>query len=384
MRQLDALTSLRFVAAFAVMIFHYDRYYFPEEHRNTVIQLGSTGVTFFFVLSGFILAYTYHLTDLSDPATRGRYFRARFARIYPVYLLSLVVSLPWFAAWVAKTPSPLGGLMASGAVLAPLGLQAWVPGAACSLNCASWSISVEILFYLLFPFLLPLVMRRPVGFAIVALVLWAAFGAVASYAWSHYAPGVSLIEPEPAGQGAMLLSQAIKYDPLLRLPEFLAGLSLFALWQRLRVPAAGALAVAGLFGILLVAAYDRIPQPLMHNGLTMLVWVPLVLVGANLRSESLPGALFASRPALFLGRISYAFYLFHIPVYAMLATLDRAVLHGLLMQHPWPAALATTAIALIVAAIVHLLVEEPARRALLRPGGWPRLLRSGATPGVVA
>ncbi|GLS42260.1 acyltransferase family protein [Methylobacterium brachythecii] len=385
---LPALTSLRFFAAFYVLVFHYDRFFFPDGPRNTAILLGHTGVTFFFVLSGFILAYTYHAVDFGDRIVRRRYLLARFARIYPAFLLSLAISLPWFAAWVLKSEPPLKWLMASGAVLAPLGLHAWVPGAACSLNCASWSISVEAFFYLLFPLLLPLVLRRPVEYALAALGLWAVFGAFGTLLWNRYAPGVSLIEPEPAGATAMLLAQGIKYDPLLRLPEFIAGLVLFAWWQRMR-PAAppdasdrrGSLAkpflgAAALAAIVLVLIDPYVPGPLMHNGLSALAWAPLILAGAELR-----GGILASAPLVFLGRISFALYLLHLPAYAAINSLDRA-LHGAITgPSPWLGVALATALSLALAALVHLYVEEPARRALL--GGGLRLFASRAE-GTVA
>ncbi|GEP00314.1 acyltransferase family protein [Methylobacterium haplocladii] len=388
---LPVLTALRFFAAFYVLVFHYDRFFFPDATRNTVILLGHTGVTFFFILSGFILAYTYHAVDLGDRLARRRYLWARFARVYPAFLLSLAISLPWFAAWVLKTAPPLKWAMASGAVLAPLGLHAWVPGAACSLNCASWSISVEVFFYLLFPLLLPLVLRRPTEYALAALGLWAVFGAFCTMLWNRYAPGVSLIEPEPAGTVAVLLAQGIKYNPLLRLPEFIAGLVLFAGWQWMRRPASANgvpprgragpfLAAAALAALVLVLIEPYVPAPLMHNGLTVLAWAPLVLAGADLR-----GGFLASAPLVFLGRISFALYLLHMPAYAVVNTVDRA-LHGAISGvSPWLAAGAATLLALVAASLVHLLVEEPARRLLLRATFAPRLpalFSRSATPGI--
>lgn len=385
---LPALTSLRFFAAFYVLVFHYDRFFFPDGPHHTAILLGHTGVTFFFVLSGFILAYTYHAVDLGDRTVRRRYLLARFARIYPAYLLSLAISLPWFAAWVLKSAPPLKWMMASAAVLAPLGLHAWVPGAACSLNCASWSISVEAFFYLLFPLLLPLVLRRPAEYALAALGLWAVFGAFGTLIWNRYAPGVSLIEPEPAGSAAMLLAQGIKYNPLLRLPEFITGLVLFAWWRRMyaaapagEFPLRGSLAkpflaAAALAAVILVLIEPYVPGPLMHNGLSAFAWAPLILAGAELR-----GGILASAPLVFLGRISFALYLLHLPAYAAINSLDRA-LHGAITgASPWLGVALSTALALALAALVHLFVEEPARRALL--GGRLWLSASRAERAVV-
>ncbi|GBU16197.1 MULTISPECIES: acyltransferase [Methylobacterium] len=358
---LPALTSLRFLAAVYVVAFHYDRYYFAAAPRLDVIGLGFTGVTFFFVLSGFILAYNYCGVDLSAPEARGRFYRARLARVYPLFLLSLALHLPWFAGWVMKSEPPLQGLMASGAVLAPLGLHAWLPGAACSLNCPSWSISVEIFFYALFPVLLPLVLRRPSRALFATLALWGGLAAIATLVWSAYGAGVSLIEPEPGGLLPVLAAQFIKYFPLMHLPEFMAGLLLFTLWQRVRppVPVLLALSAAGFAATL--ALMHAAPQAVVHNGLSILAWGPLILAGAGMR-----GGPLCARPLVFLGKVSFALYLLHIPVYAALNTIDRAVLHGALLAHPWLGATVASLAALAAATLAHLLVEEPARRLILR------------------
>ena len=364
--QLDALTALRFLAAAYVVLFHYDRFFFPDAPRRDWILLGFSGVTFFFVLSGFILAHTYRAVDLADPAARARFYRARAARIAPLYLVSLLLGLPWFLAWVMKSTPPLQPLLAMGGVLAPLGLHAWLPGAACSLNCPSWSISVEVLFYVLFPVLLPLVLRRPGAYAVAALALWCVFAAFASLLWSRLAPGVSLIEPEPGGTLAILLAQAIKYDPLLHLPAFLAGLALYALFRDRRLPVPALLAASGAAFLLLLAAFPFVPQPAMHTGLTVLVWAPLILAGAAIRRGPL-----VSAPLVYLGRISFAVYLVHTPAYAVVGTLDRALLHGRLAANPALSAGLAVALTLAAAVLLHHLVEEPARRRILR-GARPR------------
>src|SRR5713101_642898 len=92
---IKALTSLRFFAAVHVILFHMTMNRigtYPLLVRNFLLA-SPIGVVFFFVLSGFILTYNYVRKD--KPVTDSRSFwRARFARIYPVYVLSLGVGLP--------------------------------------------------------------------------------------------------------------------------------------------------------------------------------------------------------------------------------------------------------------------------------------------------
>jgi peptidoglycan/LPS O-acetylase OafA/YrhL len=364
---LPALTALRFVAAAYVVVFHYAAFFFADAAIPGVVRLGYSGVTFFFLLSGFILAYTYRDVDLTDRAARARFAWARVARVYPVYLLCLVLALPWFVAWVAKSAPPLQGLMAAGAVLAPLGLHAWVPGAACALDCPSWSVSVEVVFYALFPLLLPLALGAPGRTARLTLAAWIVLTGGAALAFARYAPGISLIGPEPGGAGPVLLAQAIKYNPLMRLPEFVAGLLLYGAWTHWRLPTPALLAAAALAGLALVATAPHLPEVLLHNGLTALAWAPLILAGAQLRGGPLvtPGFVF-------LGRISFALYLIHVPAYALVNSLDRIALGGRLAAAPWLGAGLAAALALALSVLLHRGLEEPARRRILRWAGRPR------------
>src|SRR6185437_10634847 len=87
-----------FFAAMQVVVFHFAQIRVenaPLPIRNLVAS-GYTGVSLFFVLSGFILAYNYLDKDLSWRGGARFFLIARFARIYPVYALGLLVSIPFF------------------------------------------------------------------------------------------------------------------------------------------------------------------------------------------------------------------------------------------------------------------------------------------------
>ena len=191
---------------------------------RALVGSGYVGVSLFFVLSGFVLTYTYHDSLRDGTATRGAFVAARVARIYPVYLLSLLVALPplfWLVAskgvrmqygWLAGITGMYAGL-----------LQAWDPRRACVLNCPAWSLSDEAFFYLAFLLVLPVVARW--GLRRLATA------AVAAYALALLAPVLYLVL-RPDGAVAATpdarVSQAywlavVKYNPLIRLPEFVMG-----------------------------------------------------------------------------------------------------------------------------------------------------------------
>src|SRR4051794_30823970 len=82
--KIDTLTSLRFFAAFAIVLYHIP-VTLPKLYNGNAFLLFGYGVDFFFVLSGYVLGVTYGYREQFDTAD---YFRRRFARIYPVYLLT--------------------------------------------------------------------------------------------------------------------------------------------------------------------------------------------------------------------------------------------------------------------------------------------------------
>src|SRR5687768_14460819 len=99
---IPALTSLRFFAAFYVLVFHSGGPALTDSGRlpallDNFLMNGYLGVTFFFVLSGFILTYVYYGKLMTQEETT-RYAAARFARVYPVYLLSLLLMVPFVSS----------------------------------------------------------------------------------------------------------------------------------------------------------------------------------------------------------------------------------------------------------------------------------------------
>lgn len=340
------LTSLRFFAALAVFFFHASLFFLGTSVLSTVKVLafaGPTGVSFFFVLSGFVLTWSHR------PGDRSRdFFRRRFARIYPLHLLS------WLAAGILLTG--LGfDLSGAGAALSAVLLQAWVPSrdVLYAMDAPSWSLSCEAFFYALFPFVLPSLTRlrpRAQALAMAALVVVVAGLAVVGPALTRAVDGPDGYVPE--------------FLPLARLPEFLLG-ALLALavrggwWPRIPFAAAATLTLgAGLAVGFAETTRFRI----------LVTLAPFVLlIGAAVQTELADGRRgFLRHPwAIRLGQWSYAFYLVHglvIIGFVRLAGHHRLSTAGALF---WTIAslLASTAIS----AAAFLLVERPLERRL-RPG----------------
>jgi peptidoglycan/LPS O-acetylase OafA/YrhL len=152
---LPILTSLRFFAAAEVVVYHYSAdLSIPTDFFSGLAAGGYEAVTFFFVLSGFILTYVYTSARERDSfinVSTSEFWKARIARISPAYFLGLLLLLPSFvySALIAKI-LPIE-LFILGLLLVPVFLQAWWPPAALLWNIPAWSLSIECFFYALFP-----------------------------------------------------------------------------------------------------------------------------------------------------------------------------------------------------------------------------------------
>ena len=318
---LDALTGLRLFLALNIMNYHFGLEQFrsaPAFIRN-IVDAGHVGVNLFFVMTGFILSYVYLDAKSARPLNARRFWIARFSRLYPVYLLGLLLWLPFLPQKIAD--EKLTGFTIFGVLLSvPSLTQAWFPGAACQWNCPGWSASTDAFFYLVFPlvaaFLYPRIrFDRPWKILVWVGGLWLA----------SLVPPALYMFAEATGEfvgGYHFWLAALKYHPLARTPEFLIGLMLGKYfltllergpiserWGRAGTVAAGAV-------LLLLCVSPVIPYPLLHNGL-LLPLLAVVVLGL----ASGHGALtrFLSIPRFVgLGEASYCLYILHNPIWEVL------------------------------------------------------------------
>ena len=359
--RLPALTSLRFFAALHVFCFHLAalRIVRGKSLFYDVARIGYVGVGLFFVLSGFILVYTYAGRDF----TPGEFWRARFARIYPAYAFSLLVTLPLFlyAVWHTRwtvVPWPVEHLRL-GMFLQITLLHAWVPPAALMWNTVSWSLSVEAFFYFLFPYLLKSFARfSGVWLIVVGVLSWfVSLGITAIYNVLN-PDGLRLINSD--SYDAFWLS-VVKFNPLVRLPEFLIGMACGFYFLRARassklgIPLVG----GGLLALGTVIGFSgRIPYPLLHTSLLAPAFAAIIYGLAQARSLT----VLNFRPMVLLGDASYSFYLLH-------SFLIGVCFFGLGVEfRQWGTMgiLLCLAITCGLSILVYLFLEEPARRSLRR------------------
>ncbi|MCX5412627.1 acyltransferase [Streptomyces sp. NBC_00059] len=361
--RLASLTGLRFWAALVVVLYHLSRLTGKLPLISDVTWYGRTGVTFFFVLSGFVLAWTYDGKTVPAAVFLWR----RFARIWPLLAVSTIVSV---TVWRV-----LGTDFSWRGVAATLGLiNSWAPGRAYLVggNPAAWSLSDEAWFYLLFPLLLMLpLLRSARGRTWCAVVLCLASAAV-------WVSGSLFTEPS-------LRVWALDYFPPTRTLQFVlgvvAGLAVKRGWRPpVGLPVAIALVVAG--HIALVPWSRAVTDSLWYSpySASHLLSAPLfaLLVAAAARADLEGRRTGLSGPwTVRLGQWSFAWYLFHeIVIRALLGVLGRPVTQ-LETARIW---LLTLVISLAVAAVAYHWVEHPLERLLRRagPGGARRAAPAGS------
>jgi len=350
---LPALTGIRTFLAVNIVFFHFSNpaWFGPFA---PVVNNGYTGVSFFFLLSGFILSYNY--ADRGGSLNKREFWLARFSRLYPVYILSLLISFHMLQMeWQYQTRTHF----IEGIILTPLLLQGFSPLLATFWNTVAWTLSSEVMLYIAFPWLVK--MKWPqsarklilivIGCWLVGLIL------PSLYVW---------INPDGLAHadrfsGGMWL-RALKFTPPPYILTFFAGLMLGKLqnvlvlskWQRFAVALTGVVAAA-LFYHYLVAI---VPYPMVHGGMMTPIFA-LIIIG--LGGPHPISGFFGWKPFVLIGEATYCLYLLHFNSWNLIHDHHLWDHLHLVKYDPWVSYILLVVIAL---AAYHL-VENPCRKWIL-------------------
>ena len=349
--KIHALTSLRFFAAFMVMLYHTTPAWIPGWTAIPVLPkftgMGFTAVPFFFLLSGYILAVVYLRRD--TPINKSAFFTARFARIYPLFLLTLIADTPNLFSSRVYMYGLHSDSQNIGDFCCKSDHAARVDSSASGIDNPNWSLATETVFYISFPFLAPALWRlRSRGVWILSILLWTV-SQICIYLLSFH-----------LNEGVM------KNNPLLHMPTFLLGI-LLARWQTLqqathrRSPGTSLGVWIGLFfavsGFCAVTYWqDSIPPTLIGHVLLAPVFACAIWVfSAN---DHIFSKLLSFSWLIVLGEASYGLYLIHIPVAHFWEWMGWSKITSL-----YPVYLLTP---VILSVFSFYFVETPARRWILK------------------
>ncbi|GAA5089687.1 acyltransferase family protein [Nocardia iowensis] len=375
--RLPSLTGLRFFAALSVFIFHamlpnspippflpVNFFADPQLAHNSAVvvgKLGFLGVSFFFILSGFVLTWSW-----KEGQSKLLFIRRRIVKIFPNHLTLWVVCMVLFAAAITPWKSWLPNFFL---------IHAWFPQnyINAGVNTPSWTLSCEFLFYVLFPFLVPLILRIPakyLWYGAAAMVLGMAAVELVNV---HLIPSSEKSELTPIPVLQLWFGYLF---PPVRLFEFFLGVfiaRIVAEGRWLRVPIWATL--LGCLAGYLVAMYTPFVV-----GFFLATAIPLaLLIGAAATSDIEGRSRFlSSRFVVWLGDISFAFYicqgvaLFYVR-HQMGDVAFSAPIAILVI-------LALFFLNILMAWLLHTFVESPAMRHLARPKRKPKPAAPASVP----
>ncbi|HZQ42164.1 MAG TPA: acyltransferase [Acidobacteriaceae bacterium] len=359
---LPALTGIRSLLALTIMLFHFTPSGLtwaahPRFTLYPIINIGYVFVSFFFVISGFILYYNY--AERPGGVNAIDFWVARASRLYPIYLLTMLVSIPMLAAeWHARSHTQF----VAGVITTPLLIQGFFPRLATFWNTVSWTLSCEVALYLLFPWLVKLKLPKGVP-KLVAMgaVLWLL--GMAPHAW-YLATNPDHLAHAPDRYSGGVYIDFLKYTPLPYLCTFLCGITIGRIHQQARLGVRGRMMVglAG-FAIAWFCCYhlaDDMPYILVHGGLLTPVFGMIIL---GLAGPSPLATIFSWRPLVAIGTSTYCLYLLHFNAYQLIH--DYHLPERLHVQwiDPW----ISYAVIVLVAMAARKWVEHPFQIAI---GNW--------------
>ncbi len=383
MKHLKPLTSLRFFAAFVVVLCHV-RYTHQQQMPLwawNFCKNGFVGVNLFFVLSGFVIAYNYGEKFLEKTTTFGKFMLARFARIWPAFITALILAFPVYVlhdkAILHKFPLMLPVHL--------LLIHNWFPSLGASWLSPSWTIGTEWGFYLMFPLFAAAVFRlRERGLwtlLIVAALL--TFVAPAIYHSGAFA-GTSIKSAAGDVAGEDFWGRVLRWYSFVRLPEFLVGVCvcrLFMLqsieqrekWGRILAP----VALISVAFIVVMMSMDALPLMFMNQAALTLPFAAVIWYLAY--DRGFVSNWMRAPWLVLLGEASYSLYLVHIIVKQVVFRFA-----GHFFGTPSdsiPLTLLVIVAAIVASILIFMFIEKPARKFIVgRFGDKHRIVALETSP----
>lgn len=340
------LTSLRFFFALFVLLSHLALLKGYENYRHifeNIFAEGFLGVSFFFILSGFILAYNYEHKFAEKKITKKEFFIARLAKIYPMHFVTMLAALI-----LSSFIDGSGKYVAQNVLL----IQSFFPSEKIffSLNAPSWSISDEMFFYLLFPFILLLRQKTKLAIFAVLFIIILIMNGFLSEEQKHYWLYIS---------------------PLIRFSDFLLGMMLFNVYLKLKEQPNlknWPLKYFEIIALMIFAVFFALHQ-FADLGLRYSVyyWMPMLLIilsfalSSEEKQPTFLNRFLSNKHMVWLGEISFCFYLIHLLVIRLA---EHTVAQYALKMDGLLLSLIILCISIGLSALAFKYIEKPLNRKL--------------------
>ena len=346
-RNTNTLYIIRFFAALVVILFHYTPLGLGQ-HIAFIIKNGGEAVNLFFFISGFVLTISNARYFEGDaPFQKKAFYVKRFARIYPLYLLAILILLAFhFGIKRIDTPTVIYRMPFEMA-----GIQKWFYSG--SFNYPGWSISCEFFFYLLFPFIAQYLRKYRRGFA------W--------FVWVYYFVALlatnllSVWVKQDLSSIEKKLVSALYLNPLLLISIFMLGVLAGRYFIENKIVAFKNSAfnllafVMAAAAAMLVKYYAPNGWGFLRGGILAPVYFVLILAVTSFRNQE--SKLLSNSVFIFLGDISYGMYILQYPVYVFYTRYITTITTGLNL-------LGYCAALICFCSLTHILIEKPLRIAI--------------------
>ena len=336
--------TLRGLAALYVLFYHLALLPNPDLEvpywAKRIVLSGGTGVTLFFVVSAFTLCYSMRARSNGPDYIYGFYVR-RIFRIVPLFYVWVVISLIRDAYLYGAKRSLVDVLLSSFFVFN------LIPGKEAGFVWASWTLGVEMLFYMIFPLVFRFVTdyRRALSLFLITIVTSSAFEYILVY----------LQLPD------VQLHRYYHFSFLHQLPIFAAGVLAFYLYEGFikdkQIDSSWGIVLLGMFLFIYIALLGGKLNVVMDSLYWQAIAYGCLLLGLSI----FPWRLVVNKFTGFLGLISYSFYLSHTtvitvfrPLYSNFYSLEIPTTFRFFFS-----AATTVAVVILISYISYKLIEEP-------------------------
>jgi peptidoglycan/LPS O-acetylase OafA/YrhL len=247
-----------------------------------------------------------------------------------------------------------------GVAMTPLLLQGWSPSLATFWNTVAWTLSCEVAFYALFPWLIRLPWpKKPSRLMLTIFILWVVdLIPAALYLWlnpDHLSAPVDRYT-------STTIIRFLKYTPLPYAPTFLSGIALSRLQWTVKISEQRRMAIAaaalGLLALFFYTASEKVPYLVLHGGLLLPLFSVMVF---GLSGRHAISRIFAWGPLLLVGESSYVLYLLHFNAFILMHKYHLVERLHLAALDPW----ISYAILIALSVVVYKYFENPVRKAIL-------------------